>query len=291
MNDDPSGDENSSWIDNLIQSWTGKPRTRNELIELLRNAQERNLLDCEVLSIIEGALQVNDIKAREIMVPRSSMVVIEDKQTPEEFLPKIIETGHSRYPVIGSSLDDVRGILMAKDLLRLALKGSNKFNLKDMLRPATVIPESKRVNALLQEFRSTHNHMAVVVDEYGGVSGLVTIEDVLEQIVGEIEDEFDIEDDANIRQFSDNDFIVKALTPIDEFNECFQTTFSGEEFDTIGGIVMQGFGYLPMRDETIEIDRLQFKVVNADNRRIRLLRITENDQQDAVVQKKDIDAA
>ena len=262
------------WLERLGMALTGEPSSRSELIETLRAAEQRQLLDAEALSIIEGALVVAEMQAREIIIPRSQVAVVRMDMSPEELLQVVIESGHSRFPVIGESPDDVVGILLAKDLLPLALKDrKTRFNLRDLLRPCTAIPESKRLNILLQEFRSTHNHLAVVYDEYGGVSGIVTIEDVLEQIVGDIEDEYDLGDEDFIKSHVEGDFTVKALTPIDEFNEFFKASFSEEEYDTIGGFVTQHFGHLPERDEEINIKGFQFKVLNADNRRIRLLHL------------------
>jgi magnesium and cobalt transporter len=271
--DGPSTEQ--GWLERLSQAFTGEPSSRNELIELLRSAQHRDLLDVEVLSIIEGALTVSDMQAGEIMIPRSQMTIVRLDMSPEEFLPVIIESGHSRFPVLGDGPDDVVGILMAKDLLPLALQDRQaKFNMRDLLRPCTAIPESKRVNVLLQDFRSTRNHIAIVYDEYGGVSGIVTIEDVLEQIVGDIEDEFDYADEDNIKMHSSDNYTVKAQTTVDEFNEVFGCEFSDEEFDTIGGVVIHHFGYLPKRDEKVSVQGFKFKVLNADNRRIKLLQLT-----------------
>ena len=271
--DGPSTEK--GWIERLSQAFTGEPSSRTELIELLRSAQHRDLLDVEVLSIIEGALTVSDMQAGEIMIPRSQMTIVRLDMSPEEFLPVIIESGHSRFPVLGDGPDDVVGILMAKDLLPLALQDRQaKFNMRDLLRPCTAIPESKRVNVLLQDFRSTRNHIAIVYDEYGGVSGIVTIEDVLEQIVGDIEDEFDYADEDNIKMHSADNYTVKAQTTLDEFNEVFGCDFSDEEFDTIGGVVIHHFGYLPKRDEKVSVQGFKFKVLNADNRRIKLLQLT-----------------
>ena len=262
------------WLERLSMALTGEPSSRSELIETLRAAEQRQLLDAEALSIIEGALVVAEMQAREIIIPRSQVAVVRMDMSTEELLQVVIESGHSRFPVIGESPDDVIGILLAKDLLPLALKGKKtKFNLKDLLRPCTAIPESKRLNILLQEFRATHNHLAVVYDEYGGVSGIVTIEDVLEQIVGDIEDEYDLGDEDFIKPHAEGDYTVKALTPIDEFNDFFKAKFSEEAYDTIGGIVTQHFGHLPERDEEVTIDGFKFKVLNADNRRIRLLHL------------------
>ena len=271
--DGPSNEK--GWIERLSHALTGEPSSRTELIELLRSAQHRDLLDVEVLSIIEGALTVSDMQAGEIMIPRSQMTIVRLDMSPEEFLPVIIESGHSRFPVLGDGPDDVVGILMAKDLLPLALQDRQaKFNMRDLLRPCTAIPESKRVNVLLQDFRSTRNHIAIVYDEYGGVSGIVTIEDVLEQIVGDIEDEFDYADEDNIKMHSADNYTVKAQTTLDEFNEVFGCEFSDEEFDTIGGVVIHHFGYLPKRDEKVSVQGFKFKVLNADNRRIKLLQLT-----------------
>ena len=263
-----------SWLERLGMALTGEPSSRSELIETLRAAEQRQLLDAEALSIIEGALVVADMQAREIIIPRSQVAVVRMDMNTEELLQVVIDSGHSRFPVLGEDADDVVGILLAKDLLPLALKDrKTKFNLRDLLRPCTAIPESKRLNILLQEFRATHNHLAVVYDEYGGVSGIVTIEDVLEQIVGDIEDEYDLGDEDFIKSHAEGDFTIKALTPIDEFNAYFGVGFSEDEYDTIGGIVTQHFGHLPERDEQITIEGFQFKVLNADNRRIRLLHL------------------
>lgn len=275
MSEDRSSNEQKSWFNKLTQAFAHEPRNRQELLEVLREAHQNKLLDSEALTIVEGAIQVADLQVRDIMVPRSQMISIKATQTPQEFLPAIIEAAHSRYPVIGESLDDVIGILLAKDLLPLILQGDQpNFNIKDMLRPATFVPESKRLNVLLREFRANHNHMAVVIDEYGGVAGLVTIEDVLEQIVGDIEDEHDVEEDGHIKPLPSGDYLIKALTPIDSFNEAFDCQFSDDEYDTVGGLVMNAFGHLPKRNEVTEIGEFRFRVLNADSRRIHLLRLT-----------------
>lgn len=275
MSEDRSSNGHRSWLEKLTQAFAHEPKSRQELLELLREAHQNKLLDSEALSIVEGAIQVADLQVRDIMVPRSQMISIKANQTPREFLPAIIDAAHSRYPVIGESIDDVMGILLAKDLLPLILQeNGHSFNIKDLLRPATFVPESKRLNVLLREFRANHNHMAIVIDEYGGVAGLVTIEDVLEQIVGDIEDEHDVEEDSYIKPLPSGDFIVKALTPVDTFNEFFETDFSEDEFDTVGGLVMGAFGHLPKRNETTEIGEFRFRVLNADSRRIHLLRLS-----------------
>jgi len=283
MSDDPTSSsvqrnhdrQDRSWLDKLLHAFSAEPKSREELLDIIKDAADNQLLDQEALSIIEGALDVSSLQAREIMVPRSQIVAVHIDDTPQDFLPKIIESGHSRFPVIGESADDIRGILLAKDLLRLMLNGNTNFNLEDILRPANIIPESKRVNVLLREFREKRYHMALVIDEYGGISGLLTIEDILEEIVGDIEDETDEEaSDDFIKRVSDTDYIVKALTPIEEFNEYFRAGLSEDDFDTIGGILMQEFGHLPKRNEVAELDNFQFRVLFADNRQIHLLRLT-----------------
>ena len=273
-----SGEKN--WLEKLFGAFSAEPKSRDELLDIIKDAADNKLVDAEALSIIEGALDVSSQQVREIMIPRSQMVVVSLQDTPEEFLPKIIESGHSRFPVIGESIDDIRGILLAKDLLPLILKGLEGFELESIIRPANIIPESKRLNILLREFRENRYHMAVVIDEYGGVSGVVTIEDILEEIVGEIEDETDEEEaDSFIRKVGDNDFIVKALTPIEEFNEYFESELSDEEFDTVGGLIMQSFGHLPSRDEVTDLGHFRFRVLYADNRQIHLLRVSRQRRQ------------
>ena len=264
-----------SWLNKLFQAFNGEPQSRDELLAIIKEAANNKLLDQEALTIIEGAMDVSSRQARELMIPRSHIVAIRQNETPQEFLPKIIESGHSRFPVIGDSFDDIRGILLAKDLLSLVLEDTTDFNLESILRPANVVPESKRVNVLLREFREKRYHMALVIDEYGGIAGLLTIEDILEEIVGEIEDETDEEaSDEFIKRVSDTDYIVKALTPIDNFNDYFKAGLSDEDFDTIGGILMQEFGHLPKRNEVAQVDNFQFRVLYADNRQIHLVRLT-----------------
>lgn len=267
--------QEKSWLTKLLDGFSAEPKSREELLAIIREAAANKLLDQEVLSIIEGALDVADQQVREIMIPRSQMVVVKMDQQPSEFLPTIIESGHSRFPVIGESMDDVKGILLAKDLLQLIVSGTEHFKLANIIRPANIIPESKRLNILLREFRENRYHMAMVIDEYGGISGLVTIEDILEEIVGDIEDETDEDvDDTFIRAVSDNEFVVKALTPIEDFNDFFEAGLSDEEFDTIGGIVTQAFGHVPLRNETAQVDGFNFRVLYADNRQIHLLRVS-----------------
>jgi len=276
MNEDSSGNEagDKTLLEKLGQLFSSEPRSRSDLEDVLAVAAENEVIDEDARSIIEGAMQVSDMQARDIMIPRAQMVVIKAESTLEEILPQIIRAAHSRYPVIGEHPDDILGILLAKDLLPEILnKEHSEFRVENLLRPTVVVPESKRLNVLLREFRENRNHMAIVIDEYGGVAGLVTIEDVLEEIVGEIEDETDAETDRFIRKISDDDFFVKALTPIDEFNDYFHTHFSDEEFDTIGGLVIQAFGHMPTRNEVATIENFEFKVINADQRKIHSLRM------------------
>ena len=244
-----------------------EPEDRAQLIELLHGAFENHLMDADSLAMIEGVLQVSEMQVRDIMIPRSQMDVIDITDSPETFIPHVIETAHSRFPVIEDNKNDVIGILLAKDLLRYY--AGEEFEVRDMLRPAVFIPESKRLNVLLKEFRSNRNHIAIVVDEYGGVAGMVTIEDVLEQIVGDIEDEYDYdEDEDNIIQQASGHYRVKALTEIGDFNAAIGTDFSDEEFSTIGGLVVNKFGHLPKRDDHIRIGNLSISVVRADSRRL-----------------------
>jgi magnesium and cobalt transporter len=242
---------------------------------MLRAAQRRNLFDLDALAMLEGVLQVDEMQVRDIMIPRSQVVFLDRDAGKEELVRTIIESGHSRFPVIGDSRDDVVGVLLAKDMLLYACAHADSaVNVREILRPAIFVPESKRLNVLLKEFRSNRNHMAIVVDEYGGVAGMVTIEDVLEQIVGDIEDEHDVEEDYNIRRHSEMHYTIKALTPIEDFNEYFGKQLSDEEFDTIGGLVVHHIGHLPKRGERTVIDNLLFKVLRADNRRVHMLQIT-----------------
>lgn len=275
MSDDHSSNGHKSWLDKLAHAFSQEPKTRQELFALLREANRNNLLDDDALGIVEGAMEIDELKVRDIMIPRSQMICIRVDQTPEEFLPAVVEAAHSRYPVIGEDTDEMVGILLAKDLLPLILERPSDFSLRQLLRPCVFVPESKRLNVLLKEFRANHNHMAIVIDEYGGVDGLVTIEDVLEQIVGDIEDEHDSDDDNFIRQLPTGDFIVKALTPVEDFNEFFKSGFSEDDYDTIGGVVMSAFGHLPKRNETIELEQWRFRVVNSDSRRLHLLRVSQ----------------
>lgn len=264
-----------SWIDKITTAITGEPTDTKSLLELLRNAEQDQVLDADALGIIEGALQVSSMQVRDIMIPRSQVVTVSSKLPVNELVELVTNASHSRFPVVGENVDNVMGILLAKDLLPLLLHGnSERFDIKDVVRPATFVPESKRLNVLLREFRETRHHMAIVIDEYGSVCGAVTIEDVLEQIVGEIEDEYDVDDDSYIKKFDDENHIVKALTPVDEFNDYFKTDYSDQEFTTIGGLVLQQFGHIPERGETVNIGPFLITVLNADSRQIKLLKVT-----------------
>jgi magnesium and cobalt transporter len=254
MSEQPHGGTTGRWLKRITQSMTGEPR---DLAELL-----------------EGVLAVADMQVRDIMVPRSQMVFVERDESPDKLIELVVESGHSRFPVIGEDRDQILGILLAKDLLRLRAAVEEDFEIREYMRPVVFVPESKRLNVLLKEFRRNHNHIAIVVDEYGGVCGLVTIEDVIEQIVGEIDDEHDVEDEQTIRKERPREFTVRALIPIADFNQYFSTAFPDEDYDTIGGLLMQQFGRLPRRGETIKIGDLEFRIVRADRRRIDLLRVT-----------------
>lgn len=264
-----------SFYQKLKDKIAGKPKNIEELLRMIRGAQGDAIIDAESLRMIEGVIQISDMPVEEIMISRAEMIVVQKDMSIEEILGIVIESAHSRIPVIGDNKDEVIGILLAKDLLPYAInEPKQRFAIKDVLRTCLFIPESKRLGILLNAFRKDRNHLAIVVDEFGGVSGLVTIEDVLEQIVGEIEDEHDIEQGIYIRLHKDNHYSVKALTPIEEFNHFFGTTLSDAEFDTIGGLVLQGFGHLPKRGETISIDGIPFTVTRANNRRIQILQTT-----------------
>lgn len=268
MADDSSNKH--SWLERISHLLLREPEDREQLVELLHSSYERNLLDADALSMIEGVLQVSEMQVRDIMIPRSQMDVIDITDPAEKFIPFVIETAHSRFPVIGENKDDILGILLAKDLLRYY--AGEDFEVRDMLRPAVFIPESKRLNVLLKEFRGNRNHIAIVVDEYGGVAGMVTIEDVLEQIVGDIEDEYDYDEtEDNIFRDASGRFRVKALTEIADFNEALGVDFSDEEFSTIGGLVVSKFGHLPKRAEQVVFDGFRFTVLRADSRRVHSL--------------------
>ncbi len=266
----PSG----RWFKRLTETFSAEPKDLDDLNEVIVHARERGIINQDASEMLEGVLRVAELQVRDIMVARSQMVVVNRDDPPDQILPAVIESGHSRFPVIGEDRDQVLGILLAKDLLRFFVEGGReKFDIKECLRPAAFIPESKRLNVLLKEFRASHHHMAIVVDEYGGVAGLVTIEDVLEQIVGDIGDEYDTDEDLDIRREGERQFTVKGQTRISEFNEYFGTEFSDEEFDTIGGLAINFLGRLPRRGESFVMSGLEFRVLRADRRRLDTLRV------------------
>jgi magnesium and cobalt transporter len=281
-------DNNSNtgrWLRRITDTFSGEPRDMSELTTVMQQARERGIVNPDAYEMLEGVLQVSELQVRDIMVPRSQMVILNRDDPPEAILPVVIETGHSRFPVIGEDRDQIVGILLAKDLLRYFTEGGkDDFDIKEVLRAVVFIPESKRLNVLLKEFRASHHHMAIVIDEYGGVSGLVTIEDVLEQIVGDIGDEYDVDDELDIRREGERQFTVRAQTAIEDFNTYFGTEFSDEEFDTIGGLAINLLGRLPRRGEAFVLGGMEFKVLRADRRRLDTLRvITQKD----IVPKED----
>lgn len=262
-----SDSDKPNWLERLSHILLREPEDREELIGLLHAAFEKSLLDADALTMIEGVLQVSETQVRDVMIPRSQMDVIDITQTPDQFIPFVIDTAHSRFPVTDGDKNDIIGILLAKDLLRYY--AGEDFNVRDMLRPAVFVPESKRLNVLLKEFRSNRNHIAIVVDEYGGVAGMITIEDVLEQIVGDIEDEYDFDEtEDNIIRDSKGRYRVKALTEISDFNETLGTEFSDEEFSTIGGLIVSRYGHIPKRGESIMLDNLRITALRTDSRRL-----------------------
>ncbi|WP_107851575.1 CNNM family magnesium/cobalt transport protein CorC [Oceanimonas marisflavi] len=286
MNDDNSHSDNGSsakknWLERLGQMFQGEPKNREELVEVIMDAGERDLIDQDTKDMIEGVLEVSELRVRDIMIPRSQMVTVEKSQPVSSFLPMIIESTHSRFPVVNEDKDHIEGILLAKDLLPYGFGLTEEdFSIDKVLRPAVVVPESKRLDKLLKEFREERYHMAIVVDEFGGVSGLVTIEDILELIVGDIEDEYDAEESAEIRQISKRVYSVAALTDIEDFNDFFHTEFSDEEADTVGGMVMHAFGHLPGKGEQVELGGFVFKVAHADRRRLLQLQVKIPDNQE-----------
>jgi magnesium and cobalt transporter len=274
MTNDRSSDGSrpKGWLERLQQLFAGEPQDKEELVELLRDAKSRALFDTDALSMMEGVLQVSDLQVRDIMIPRAEMVHVRRDDPLEQILQTAVESAHSRFPVTGDDKGEVVGILLAKDLLPFCMdSGRRAFNIRELLRAPVYVPESKRLNVLLKEFRTSRNHMAIVVDEYGNAAGLVTIEDVLEQIVGEIEDEHDFDEGAPIFKRSKKEYTAKARTTVEEFNEYFDSELPDDDFDTIGGLVANAFGHLPKRGERVDIDRFRFTVMSADSRRIHLL--------------------
>lgn len=265
-----------NWFEKVSQFFQGEPQNREELVEVIHDAEQRDLISEDTREMIKGVLEVSDLRVRDIMIPRAQIVAIDIDTPIDELIHTVINSAHSRFPVVNDDKDHIEGILLAKDLIPYGFNKDENFTLRQILRPAVVVPESKRVDVLLKEFRSQRYHMAIVVDEYGGVSGLVTIEDILEEIVGEIEDEFDHDstEETEIKKVSNRVYMVKALTPVEDFNEKMGTHFSDEEFDTVGGLVSHSFGHLPERNEKITINNIEFKVVSADTRRLIQLRAT-----------------
>ena len=281
QNSNPSENTKKPFFQSLFgRFFQGELKNREELVEVIRDSEQNDLIDQNTREMIEGVMEIAELRVRDIMIPRSQIIFIEDQQDLNTCLNTIIESAHSRFPVIADSddRDNIVGILHAKDLLKFLREDAEEFDLSSLLRPVVIVPESKRVDRMLKDFRSERFHMAIVVDEFGAVSGLVTIEDILEQIVGDIEDEFDEEEVADIRQLSRHTYAVRALTDIDDFNAQFNTDFDDEEVDTIGGLIMQTFGYLPKRGEEITLKNLQFKVTSADSRRLIQLRVTVPDE-------------
>jgi magnesium and cobalt transporter len=274
MSEDASGSTSSGWWERFAQLFGTEPKDTEQLLELLRDAKQRDLLDADALAMIEGVLSVAELRVRDIMIPRAQMIVVGRDQSISDIMPVITDSAHSRFPVIGEDKSEVIGILLAKDLLRYSSDESPRFDLRDVLRSAFFVPESKRLNVLLKEFRASRNHMAIVVDEYGAAAGLVTIEDVLEQIVGEIEDEHDFDEGAFILKRDASHYTLKAHTSIEDFNEHFESALSAQEFDTIGGLVVNALGHLPERGEFVRIEQFEFKVLRSDSRRIHLLDLT-----------------
>ena len=276
MADADNSGSSRGWLDRVLNVFTGEPQNQKQLLELLKNLQEHQLFGVDELTMIEGVLQVADLQVRDIMIPRGQMVVLDHEDSLAEIIEKITESGHSRFPVIDDDKDDVVGILLAKDLLSVALDQQQDFEIKEYIRPASFIPESKRLNVLLKEFRLNRSHMAMIVDEYGGVSGLITIEDVLEQIVGKIDDEYDEGDEIDIQPHGANRYSVRALTPLPDFNDYFSTEFESEDVETIGGYLLGQIGHLPERGESIAVDNLTFKVLNADSRQVHLYQVIDH---------------
>lgn len=269
-----------SFFHNLFSGFfPSEPKNREDLVETIRDSEQNDIINQETRAMIEGVIEISELRVRDLMIPRSQIVFIDIERSLDECLDIIIDSAHSRFPVIADERDNIAGLLLAKDLLKFLRSNSEQFEIEKILRPAVIVPESKRVDRMLKEFRSERFHMAIVVDEFGAVSGLITIEDILEQIVGDIEDEFDEEEIADIRQLSKHTYAVRALTSIEDFNQRFATNFNEEEVDTIGGLIMQAFGYLPKRGESIVLNNIEFKVTAADSRRLIQLRVCLSDEQ------------
>ena len=278
MNDDQSPigaqQEKKTWLERLSHAFSGEPKNRQELAAVLEDAHENDIIDNDAFHMIKGALKVSELQVRQVMIPRAQMQVIPKDAGFEEILSIIVESGHSRFPVVGEDKDEIEGVLLAKDVLQFFANSSEEFTLSSILRKPVVIPESKRVNILLQEFRTSRNHMAIIIDEYGGVAGLVTIEDLLEEIVGEIDDETDEEEEPLIQKMDDESYKINALLPIEEFNEHFNSDFANDEFDTVGGMIVNAEGRLPVVADEIVLGQFVFEVLSCDNRRLDQLKMT-----------------
>jgi len=279
MADADNGGSRKGLLEKIREVFVSEPQNQKQLLDLLKTLQARQLIGAEELFMIEGVLQVSDMQVRDIMIPRGQMIVLDHEDSFASIIDKISESGHSRFPVIDDDKDDVVGILLAKDLLQLSIEATVQFEINEYIRPASFIPESKRLNVLLKEFRQNRSHIAMVVDEYGGVSGLVTIEDVLEQIVGKIDDEHDDDDEIDIQHHGTNRYSVRALTPLQDFNDYFKSDFSNDEIETIGGYLLGHIGYLPERGETFSLQNLTFKVLSADSRHVHLYQVIDDSNQ------------
>ncbi len=274
MDESKTSSSQKTWLERISQAFSGEPQDQAELVDILRDAQQRNLFDDYALQMIEGVFHVAEQQVRDIMVPRSQMIVVDHEASLKEMIAVIAPSGHSRFPVVGDNRDEIIGIILAKDILTYVLEDHDKFDLRDILRPPVFVPESKRLNVLLKEFRLSRNHMAIIADEYGGIAGLVTIEDVIEQIIGDIDDEHDDDDDQLIKSHGYDQYTVDAITEIEDFNEFFKSDIKGEDIDTVGGFVIRELGQMPKRGDTVETKNLILKVIGADSRRVHRLQVS-----------------
>lgn len=282
MTDADNGGSTKGWLERIVKLFASEPQNQKQLVDLLKNLQAHELIGADELFMIEGVLQVSDMQVRDIMIPRGQMIVLEHSNSLTDIIEIITESGHSRFPVIDDDKDDVVGILLAKDLLQLSVDSTGPFEYNEYIRPASFVPESKRLNVLLKDFRQNRSHIAIVVDEYGGVSGLVTIEDVLEQIVGKIDDEHDDDDEVDIQHHGQNRYTVRALTPLQDFNDYFDSNFTNDEIETIGGYLLGHIGHLPERGESLALENMTFKVLSADSRHVHLYQVIDDSKQKTV---------